>query len=226
MSVFEDIYVELRSDNRTPSPSQLEKNHKCAAADRHSEAADIVDSLMKNRFSCRYYLPKPVPKDLIEEIIDAARYAPSGNNMQPWEKVYCISGDILKAISAEMVEAHKEHPEAYSAQYHYYPPGPIPEAYALRRQDFGKRFYSAIHIDRTDLKARAAASTRNYEFFGAPVAFVFTINQALTQGSWMDVGYFLQSMIIAARARGLETISQVSTAKFSGSICRSAITRW
>ncbi|KAF5357408.1 hypothetical protein D9758_005957 [Tetrapyrgos nigripes] len=158
--------------------------------------------------------PEPVPKKIIEEIIDAARYAPSGNNMQPWEKVYCLSGDLLKDISAEMIQAYKEHPDAYNAEYHYYPQGPLPEVYAQRRQDFGKRHYTAIHVDRKDLKARAEASTRNYDFYGAPVAFVFTINQALTKGSWLDVGYFLQSITIAARARGLECVSQEAPAKF------------
>ncbi|KAJ6453495.1 nitroreductase [Mycena vitilis] len=157
---------------------------------------------MKNRFSCRYYLPKPVEKKTIKEIIDAARCSPSGNNMQPWEKVYCITGE---ALSREMVRAHTETPEAYSAQYHYYPAGPIPTEYAKRRFEFGKHFYAPLHVDHGDLKGRARV-----DFFDAPVAFIFTINNGLTQGSWLDVGYFLQSITIAARARGLETISQVN----------------
>ncbi|THU93099.1 nitroreductase [Dendrothele bispora CBS 962.96] len=177
-------------------------------------AAAITDSLMKNRFSCRYFLPRPVAKELVEEIIDAARYAPSGNNMQPWEKVYCLSGDVLKAVSTEMVQAHITCPETYKAQYDYYPTNPLPEEYAIRRREFGKRFYGSLNVDHNDSAGTAAALTKQYEFFGAPVVFVFTINQALTQGSWMDLGYFLQSVTIAARARGLETTSQVSTAKF------------
>ncbi|KAJ7074150.1 nitroreductase [Mycena amicta] len=169
---------------------------------------------MKGRFSCRYYLPTPVEKKTIEEIIDAARCAPSGNNMQPWEKVYCLTGELKDAIGRESVKAHTEMPEAYSAEYNYYPAGPIPAMYAKRRFEFGKRFYYPLHVDHGDLKARSKVSTRNFEFFQAPVGFIFTINQALTQGSWMDLGYFLQSITIAARARGLETISQESSAKY------------
>ncbi|KAJ6597220.1 nitroreductase [Mycena vulgaris] len=176
-----------------------------------TDAVEISDSLMKNRFSCRWYLPKPVTKETIEEIIDVARCSPSGNNMQC---VYCIAGALKDAISREMVQAHTETPEAYSAQYQYYPAGPIPPVYARRRYEFGKHFYAPLHVDHGDLKARARVSTRNYEFFDAPVAFIFTINNGLTQGSWMDVGYFLQSITIAARARGLETISQESPAKY------------
>lgn len=133
---------------------------------------------MKKRFSCRYYLPRPVDKHVIEEIIDAARHSPSGNNMQsvncslrlclvrdeihrPWEKVYCISGAVKDAISVEMVKAHKEHPQAYEAQYQYYPAGPIPPVYAKRRFEFGKNFYTPLHVDHHDLAGRARVSTRN-----------------------------------------------------------------
>ncbi|KAJ7709572.1 nitroreductase [Mycena rosella] len=169
---------------------------------------------MKNRFSCRYYLPKPIDKEIIEQIIDAARCSPSGNNMQPWEKVYCITGALKDTISREMVQAHEEAPEAYSAQYLYYPAGPIPAQYARRRFEFGKHYYTPLGIDHGDLKGRARVSTRQYEWFDGPVVFIFTINNGLTQGSWLDVGYFLQSINIAARARGLETVSQESTAKY------------
>jgi len=213
MSVFTAAYP-IGHPNPDLSVPEITSNRDSAAQERHEDAAQITDSLMKNRFSCRWYLPKPVPKELIEEIIDAARCSPSGNNMQPWEKVYCIAGSTMEAIAREMVKAHTETPEAYSAQYQYYPEGPIPAEYAKRRFEFGKHFYAPLHVDHGDLKARARVSARNFEFFNAPVAFIFTINNGLTQGSWLDVGYFLQSMTIAARARGLETISQEAPAKY------------
>jgi len=213
MSVFEAAYPVGHPDPDYGVPD-ITTNLDSAAKERHGDAVEISDSLMKNRFSCRWYLPKPVDKKIIEEIIDAARCSPSGNNMQPWEKVYCFSGALKDTISREMVQAHKETPEAYSAQYHYYPAGPIPPEYARRRFEFGKHFYAPLHVDHGDLKARAQVSTRNYDFFQAPVAFIFTINNGLTQGSWLDVGYFLQSITIAARARGLETISQEAPAKY------------
>ncbi|KAJ7438503.1 nitroreductase [Mycena latifolia] len=214
MSVFTAVYPAGHPDPDLKVPDSFVTNLDSAAQERHDDAVEISDSLMKNRFSCRYYLPKPVEKETIEQIIDAARCSPSGNNMQPWEKVYCITGALKDEISREMVKAHKEAPEAYSAQYQYYPAGPIPPVYARRRFEFGKHFYAPLHVDHGDLKARARVSTRNYEFFDAPVAFIFTINNGLTQGSWMDVGYFLQSITIAARARGLETITMESTAKY------------
>jgi len=214
MSVFTSVYPVGYPEADHSAPENTTSNLDSAAQERHSDAVEISDSLMKNRFSCRYYLPKPVEKKTIEEIIDAARYAPSGNNMQPWEKVYCITGALKDTISRDMVKAHTEFPQAYSAQYDYYPAGPIPPQYARRRFEFGKLFYAPLHVDHSDLKARARVSTRNFNFFDAPVGFIFTINNALTQGSWLDVGYFLQSITIAARARGLETISQEAPAQY------------
>lgn len=75
--------------------------------------------------------------------------------------MYCISGDVKDRISAETLQAAKEHPDAYQAQYHYYPAGPIPQEYADRRMNFGKNFYAPLHVDRHDLKARAQVSLRN-----------------------------------------------------------------
>ncbi|KAF7363721.1 Nitroreductase [Mycena sanguinolenta] len=214
MSVFTAAYPVGHPDPDVSVPDNIITNHDSACQERHNDAVEITDSLMKNRFSCRYYLPKPVEKKTIEEIIDAARHSPSGNNMQPWDKVYCITGALKDAIGREMVEAHTNTPDAYSAQYLYYPAGPIPPKYAKRRFEFGKHFYAPLHVDHGDLKGRARVSTRNFNFFDAPVAFIFTINNGLTQGSWLDVGYFLQSITIAARARGLETISQEAPAKY------------
>ncbi|KAJ7343147.1 nitroreductase [Mycena albidolilacea] len=205
MSVFTAAY---------PIIIDITSNRDSAAQERPKDAVEITDSLMKNRFSCRYYLPKPVEKKTIEDIIDAARCAPSGNNMQPWHKVYCITGTLKDTIAGEMVAANTDSPGAYSAEYLYYPAGPLHPDYARRRFEFGKHFYAPLHVDHGDLKARARVSTRNYDFFNAPVAFIFTINNGLTQGSWLDVGYFLQSITIGARARGLETISQEAPAKY------------
>ncbi|KAJ6630527.1 Nitroreductase-like protein [Mycena sp. CBHHK59/15] len=175
MSVFTAAYPVGHPDPNLEYPVTI-SNHDSAAQERSSHAVEISDSLMKERFSCRYYLPKPVEKKLIEEIVDAARFSPSGNNMQPWQKVYCISGDLKDKISREMLQAHQECPDAYSAQYHYYPAGPIPAEYARRS-----------------------------EFFHAPVAFIFTINNGLTQGEQRHTGDAWYS---------IEWLSQESPAKY------------
>ncbi|KAF8989793.1 nitroreductase [Cyathus striatus] len=173
-----------------------------------------ADSLMKSRFSCRFYLPRQVDKETVNEIIDVARYAPSGNNLQPWHKVYCISGDFKDTLSKELQQANLENPDGHG-DYKYYPdPADIPPLYAARRREFGKVFYPPLGVQQHDMEARRRVSARNYEFFGAPVAFIFTIHKDLTKGSWLDLGFFLQSMAISARARGLETITMESVARY------------
>ncbi|KAI3595009.1 nitroreductase [Moniliophthora roreri] len=176
---------------------------------------NFIDALMKTRYSCRYYLPNPVPKHIVEEIIDAARFAPSGNNMQPWHKVYCLAGPTKDAVCKAILSAHTQDPTKHQSQYRYNPaPDVLPDIYAERRSDSGKVYYGSLGIPKEDKEGRAMASDRNYEFYGAPVAFVFTIHKDLTQGSWLDVGYFIQSIHIASAARGLGSISQESISQY------------
>ncbi|KAJ7439301.1 P-Nitrobenzoate reductase [Mycena galericulata] len=170
-----------------------------------------VDELIKGRYSARYYLPDKVDRAIIEDVVGAANNAPSGNNMQPW-KVYCIAGVVKDTISAEMVEAHKIN-APHQARYNYYPPT-LPPDYATRRFNFGKLFYGSLGIDHDDLEGRAEQMTRNFEFFDAPVALIFTINGQLLQGSWMDLGHFMQSITLGLRARGLESVTQLSVPKY------------
>ncbi|KAJ7471070.1 nitroreductase [Mycena latifolia] len=167
---------------------------------------------MKERYSARYYLPNKVDKTTIEEIVDAANHAPSGNNMQPW-KVYCVVGEVKDALGAEMLEADKNNAGSYAPRYEYYPPV-LPPEYATRRFEFGKVFYGSLGIDHNDLGARTIVISRNYEFFNAPLALIFTINSELRQGSWMDLGHFMQGVTLAARARGLESVTQLSVPKY------------
>jgi hypothetical protein len=142
-----------------------------------SNATVLVNQLLKGRYSARYYLPDKIDKATIEDIVDAAKNSPSGYNTQyapglfvfspasqltpisgPW-KVYCIAGSVKEAISAEMLEADKNH-APYAPQYTYYPPT-LPPDYAARRFDFGKVFYGALGIERDDLAGRDTENARN-----------------------------------------------------------------
>ncbi|KAJ7191139.1 hypothetical protein GGX14DRAFT_481884 [Mycena pura] len=116
-------------------------------------------------------------------------------------------------MSAEMVQAHK-HKEPYAARYEYYPPtSTFPPEYAARRFAFGKFFYGHLGIARDNLAARDAVIISNYEFYGAPVALIFTINSELRQGSWMDLGFVFLSCI-HRRRRVMNTDPQLSVPKY------------
>ena len=84
--------------------------------------------------------------------------------------------------------------------------------------DFGRRYYEALGIDRADMSARARQTGRNFLFFDAPVGFIFTIDSALTKHSWLDLGLFLQNLMLAAHARGLATCPQVSFVRYQSII--------
>lgn len=185
------------------------------ASTERPDGQQVSDAMIKDRFSCRFFLTREVEQDLIKEIIDVARFSPSGNNVQPWEKVYCLTGPLLENVRASMTKALQEEPHAHKAGYNYYPPSQdMPEANKLRKEEFGRLIGMAMNIDREDAPARAKNAGRNYEFYSAPCALVFTIDKRLEKGSWMDLGYFLQSVSIAARSRGLETCSQESITQF------------
>jgi hypothetical protein len=76
-------------------------------------------------------------------------------------KLYCFTGDTLDKISEEIVEAHYTCPDDYKAQYNYYPPESMPEEYAKRRQEFGKRLFTGMGIRREDTEARLRFHARN-----------------------------------------------------------------
>jgi len=94
----------------------------------------------------------------------------------------------------------------------------MPSDCATRVDDFGRRYYSALGIEREDTTARARQTGRNYVFFDAPVGLIFTIHGSLTKHSWLDCGLFLQSFMLAAHVRGLATCPQVSFVRFQSVI--------
>ena len=97
-------------------------------------------------------------------------------------------------------------------------PQPTPTDHAARVDEFGRRYYSALGIDRSDMTARGRQTGRNYVFFDAPVGLIFTTHAALTRHSWLDCGLFLQSLMLSAHVRGLATCPQVSFVRFQSVI--------
>ncbi|KAJ2936171.1 hypothetical protein H1R20_g922, partial [Candolleomyces eurysporus] len=207
---------EFRLVVNSPTPTS-----SVGASKSEVDIAAIADELMKGRISCRYFLPREVSRSTIEEIIEVARFAPSGNNIQPWQKVYCLTGDKLAVVKEALLTAFVNEPEKHASQYEYYPPLELmPQPYAERRQEFGRMVGQALGIERSDREGRLKAAGSNYQFYNAPVALVVTIHKGLRQGSWLDVGYFLQSISIAACARGLATVTQESITRYQSVLRR------
>jgi nitroreductase len=165
-----------------------------------------VEQVMMARFANRFFLSRDVDLEAITAILNAARYAGTGANVQPW-RVYVVRGTAKAALSDAIGVAHEAAPGAHSPEYRYFPDA-LPEPFASRRRNFGSVFYGSLGIAQDDHAARAAQTARNCRFFDAPIGLVFTIDQRLEKGSWLDLGMFIQNVMLAAKARGLDTCTQ------------------
>ncbi|OOG51201.1 nitroreductase [Polaromonas sp. C04] len=184
-----------------------------------------VDSAMESRFSCRAFLrDTPVPRRLIDEILHVARYAPSGTNTQPW-KVYVLQGSHLASLTGEVCEAfdsvrfNQAVPSGSHEEHDYYP-RTWQSPYLERRRENGWGLYGVLGITKGDKEAMHLQHRRNYQFFDAPVGLIFTMDRNLRRGSLIDYGMFMQNIMLAARARGLNTCPQAAWTEFSGIVLR------
>jgi nitroreductase len=179
-----------------------------------SPQQEAVDAAITSRRSIRAFLDKPVDKDEIARILDVAARAPSGTNTQPW-KVHVLMGGARERLSQAIlaVNADPQQARAHAEEYPYYPREWV-APYIDRRRTVGWDLYSLLGLTRDDKAGMAAQHARNYAFFDAPVGLIFTIDRIMEQGSWLDYGMFLQNIMVAARARGLDTCPQAAFTQY------------
>jgi nitroreductase len=179
-----------------------------------------VDAAITTRRSIRAFLPTPVPRETVEQILAVASRAPSGTNTQPW-KVTVLTGAAKARLSAAVRAAYDDPAEraTHTEEYAYYPTEWV-SPYIDRRRKVGWDLYGLLGIAKTDKARMHEQHGRNYAFFDAPVGMIFTIDRILQQGSWLDYGMFLQSVMVAARARGLDTCPQAAFTQFHRVIAR------
>jgi nitroreductase len=178
-----------------------------------------VDAAMLSRFSNRAFMPKPVPRETLQEILQVASRAPSGTNTQPW-RVYVLQGAkkdelVTKVCAAhDAIAANPALAAEYREEYDYYPEKWV-SPYIDRRRECGFGLYGVLGIGKGDKAAMHAQQQRNFKFFDAPVGFMFTLDKVMGRGSLVDYGMFLQNIMLAARARGLHTCPQAAWNGFS-----------
>ena len=178
---------------------------------RSKSIREIVHDAISGRRSVRGFTDAPVSPDAVRRVLDVARRAPSGSNMQPW-KVQVVTGAARDRLSRALIDAH-ESGEPTAREYDYYPEN-WREPYLTRRRRVGWQLYEKVGIQRGDRDASRRWHGRNYAFFDAPVGMIFSIDRDLGQGSLIDFGIFLQSLMIAARGEGLETCPQAALANY------------
>ncbi|WP_137920897.1 nitroreductase [Hydrogenophaga sp. 2FB] len=185
-----------------------------------SQLRGAVDWAVVSRRSIRAFLPADVDREEIDAILNVARHAASGVNTQPW-KVHVLTGAAKDRLSTAIAAVDDDPSQAAALEepYTYYPRDWVPP-YLDRRRKVGWDLYGLLGIAKTDKARMHAQHGRNYRFFDAPVGLIFTIDRVMQAGSLIDYGMFLQSVMVAARARSLDTCAQVAFTKFHRVIAR------
>jgi nitroreductase len=175
--------------------------------------AAAVDEAINTRQSVRAFLPTPVERVTVEELLKLAARSASGSNIQPW-RIRVIAGDVREQMVKAIFDAvERDGFEPYQREWNYYPVS-WREPFLGRRRKIGWDMYSLLGVAKGDFEGTQRARMRNYQFFGAPVGMIFTLDEDLEIGSWLDLGIYLGSLMIAARGHGLHTCPQAAFADF------------
>ncbi|MDR2112736.1 MAG: nitroreductase [Candidatus Accumulibacter sp.] len=180
-----------------------------------SARTSSVDDIIHARRSIRRFLPTPVAAGAVRELLDLAARAPSGANVQPW-RVYALAGSDKEALSRAITEKYLAS-GVEGMEIDYYPKQWI-EPWLSRRRKVGADLYALLGIAKGDKEKAARQWLRNYRFFDAPVGLIFTVDRVFGPGMLLDYGMFLENLMLAARARGLDTCPQLAFTDFQNTI--------
>lgn len=171
---------------------------------------------VQSRRAVRGFTDERVPAEVLERVLSAAAWAPSGSNLQPWH-IYVVTGaplDQLKKVAVERVAAGEPWDER---EFQMYPPD-LGAPYRERRSRFGKERYAALGIGREDWEARQRAAIGNWECFGAPAALFCFIDRGMGRPQWADLGMYLQTVMLLLRAEGLHSCPQMAWSQVRKSV--------
>ena len=169
-----------------------------------------VTQAISQRRSARAYLNQPVSADLIRDIIEIARRTPSSSNMQPW-RLSVMAGADLDRLKGTVRQSLSANPAAEGSEYKIYAAN-LKDPYNRRRIKCAEDLYGTIGISRDNKMARLMQFAKNFDFYGAPVGMILSIDRSMEQGQWADVGMFLQSILLLAHERGLAACPQAAWA--------------
>lgn len=179
--------------------------------------AATVERAIESRRAIRAFLPDPVDPALVRRLLALAACSPSGTNMQPW-RVRVLGPQSRARLETALITALDD-PAPRDEEYRYYPPT-FREPYLSRRRKVGWDLYGLLGVAKGDHEGMKRQSAANLRFFGAPVALMVTIDRDLEIGSWLDLGMFVQTLLIAAQAHGLDSCPQAIFARFHAVVRR------
>ncbi len=159
----------------------------------------LVDSIRQRR-SIRQFLAKPIPDEVIRDILSEAVWSPSWGNTQQWEMMV-VTGDKLTKLKEENRKAlfagEKAKPEIPF-------PEVWPDAHKTRYGEIGKAVLATQATDRDDQETRLQNTGRMFSFFEAPVMLYFMVDKELSlEYAVLDVGLILQNVSLLACDKGL-----------------------
>lgn len=159
---------------------------------------------IKTRMSIRKFKPEPVPKEVLMEVINIAKWSPSYKNSQPWESVI-LSGAKKEALTKMLIELLENGKKPCTDL-------PVPKSWpaaeAARIDHHYKKRAEAIGIDLNAPEFVKEARKANFSFYGAPHVIYLFQDATLAPWSLFDLGLFAQSLMLAAHANGLGTVPQ------------------
>ena len=177
-----------------------------------SQSSDnSVSDLIKGRYSVRAYLEDPVPEEIIRDVIETARLCPSNGNTQPWH-IAVVSGSARKKLEARIFDMISEGIDPHPV----FPPGGkgLKGVHKERQRDCGYRYYGLMEVARDDRPARLALAQENWKFYGAPHAAFISMPQTMHRANAIDLGIFLQSIMLLFAERGVACIPQGALASY------------
>ncbi len=169
--------------------------------DKSASVSDALDT----RITVRQFLDKAVPEDILRGVLEKAMRSPSGGNLQPW-KLHVMTGETLmkfKKDATEITLSGKTEEPTHPAY-----PSPLWEPLRSWRYKLGEDMYALLDIPRENKMGRLVWLAQNSKFFEAPVGIIVTGDKRLNAPQHMDIGIFLQSVMLLAREAGLHTAPQ------------------
>jgi nitroreductase len=168
------------------------------------------EELVRNRYSCRKFLPEPVPRPTIEKILDLAQQTPSWCNVQPWQVVLVTGGAVASFRDSLLAHAAEGHP----AQPDFPFPLRYEGIYRERRKVCGVQLYQALGIGRENREGAERQRLENFRFFDAPHVALITTEEELGVYGAVDCGLYVANFMLAAKNFGVDSIAQAALASY------------
>ncbi|MFF3575146.1 nitroreductase [Nocardia jiangxiensis] len=168
---------------------------------------DVYNAVMSRR-AVRGFTDRGVEREVLERVLSAAAWAPSGSNIQPWH-VYVLTGPPLAELKKRAGKRVAAGDPWDEREYEMYP-SELKSPYQERRFAFGQQRYGALGISRDDWEARQRTAAANWDCFGAPAALFCYIDRDMGSAQWVDIGMYLQTVMLLLRDEGLHSCPQMS----------------